>query len=219
MTTAQIEAYADPTSAATGDFNEARLKIELRHHIIPEFMEDVGYAAWRRKHETATLALGARYIDIPSVTFYFGHMKEVYVSPCFEKGQELPYIGEEPNLVLAAKATTTTGKPTAFYMEQDGSRYTRVGFNVVADAAYTIAYSFDLHVQFEDDDADVDLNIYIPTQFQWGLVEGLNREIRRVRMGIGDPQFQASAQEFERWKQRARKSPELAQRTRSKFAR
>jgi hypothetical protein len=215
MTTLQIEQYADPQSLKLGDFD---IKAQLKLNVIPEFMEDVGYVVWRRRFVTANLGAGLNYLDVPSTTTTFGHLKEVYVPP-YDPQDKLAYIGEEPQRILTAKANTTAAKPAEYWMESDGNIFTRIYFQAPADVAYTMGYAYDIHIKFSDVEASVQLNTYIPEQFQWALVEGLKRELYRNRNGVGDPSFVSAAQAFEAWKQRAKKSPELAQKRRYLYAR
>lgn len=214
MTTAQIEARADPSSVATADLN---LKLELRHNVVPDFMEDVGYVSWRRKHISKPLTAAASYVDIIDNTYSFSHMKSVYLEGHWDN--PLSYIGEDPIEVLKAKANTVAGKPSSYYLESSGSAFHRVGFNVPADLAYIVWMSFDLHVKWPDDTSSVDLDTYIPSQFQWALVCGLRKFVYRERFGIGDERYQEATAEYERWKSRAKKSPELARTNQFKYAR
>jgi hypothetical protein len=215
MTTLEIEQKADPQSLKLADFN---IKSELKMNVIPEFMEDVGYVSWRRRFVTATLAAGVNYLDVPSTSTTFGHIKEVYVPP-YEEKDKLSYIGEEPRKVLTAKANTTAAKPAEYWMESDGNFYTRIYFQAPADVAYVMGYAYDIHILFSDENASVELDPFIPPQFQWALVEGLRRELYRARNGVGDTSFQIAAQNFETWKMRAKKSPDLAQKRRYVYAR
>lgn len=222
MTTEQIEAKADPSNLRLADFN---IKSELKFNVIPEFMEDVGYTTWRRRYVSTTLSAGASFIDIPATTTKFSHLKEVFLYPASMTNPSLdtplPFIGEEPREVLAGKANTIPGTPSGYWLESDGSVFRRIYFNAPADVAYTCAYFYDTHIQFNvnNETENVELNGYIPEQFQWALVEGLKREMYRHRNGVGDTSFQIAAQAFEAWKLRAKKSPELTQKRRALYAR
>lgn len=214
MTTAQIEARSDPSGAATADID---LKLELRYNVIPEFLEDVGYPMWRRKHISKTLTAGASLVDVTDSTYSFSHMKLVCLGTDFDK--PLQYIGEDPVEVMKSKAATVADVPTGYYLESDGGAFQRVGFNCPAIQQYTVWLSFDMHIKWPDDSSSVDLNIYIPQQFQWGLVSGLRRSIYRERFGIGDARYQEADADFTKWKMRAKKSPELARTDIYKYAR
>lgn len=214
MTTAQIEQRADPSGAAVADIN---LKLELRYNVIPEFLEDVGYVSWRRKHISKVLAAGASFVDVSDSNYSFAHMKQVFLST--DLNNPLRYIGEDPMEVLKAKANTTAGKPEGYYLESDGNDFQRVSFNCPAQQEYTVWMSLDMHIKFPNDTDSIDLDTHIPAQFQWGLVAGLRKTIYRERFGIGDERYQEASDEFEKWKMRARKSPEGARRETAKYAR
>ena len=132
MTTAEIESMADPSGVATADLN---LKLELRHKVIPEFFEDVGYVVWRRRPVTKTLLANTQYVDLTDSTYTFSHIKELYLSTDFNN--PLEYIGEDPVEVLKARTNTTPGKPSKFYLESSGTRLERVSFDCPADQQYT----------------------------------------------------------------------------------
>lgn len=214
MTTAEIESMADPSGAATADLN---LKLELRHRVIPEFFEDVGYVAWRRRHITKTLLANGTYVDVTDSTYTFSHIKELYLSPYWT--EPLEYIGEDPVEVLKAKANTIAARPTKFFLESSGTRFERVSFDCPSDQTYTVAMTVDIHILWPDNSSSVDLSPYIPPQFQAGLVDGLRKFVYRERFGIGDQRYQEAAESFERWKMRANKSKELARSDKPKFAR
>ncbi len=214
MTTAEIESMADPSSVAVADLN---LKLELRHRVIPEFFEDVGYVAWRRRHTTKSLLANSTYVDVTDSTYTFAHVKELYLSGYWDK--PLTYIGEDPIEVLKAKANTTVGRPSKFFLESSGTRFERVSFDCPADQNYTVALTVDIHILWPDNTSSVDLSPYIPPQFQAALVDGLRRFVYRERSGIGDQRYQEAVNEFERWKVRASKSKESARSEKPKFAR
>lgn len=214
MTTAQIESRAAPNGVALSDIN---IQIELRYCIIPEFLEDVGYTTWRRKHISKVLASTANYVDVTDATYTFSHMKEIFIQP--DWNAPLKYIGEDPVEVLKSKAETTAGKPTGYYIESDGNAVQRIGFNRPADQQYTVWMTFDFHIKWTDDSSSRDLDIFIPQHFQYGLIEGLRRQIYHDRSGIEDPRYLKAAEEFEKWKARARKSPEMARTDHYKYAR
>jgi hypothetical protein len=214
MTTEQIEQRADPSSVAVADIN---LKLELRHNVIPEFLEGVGYVAWRRKHISKTLAAAASYVDVSESTYSFAHMKQVFLGT--DLTAPLRYIGEDPMEVLSAKANTTAGQPSGYYLESDGNDFQRVSFNCPAQQQYIVWMTLDLHIKFPNDTDSIDLDPYIPSQFQWGLVAGLRKTIYRERFGIGDERYQEASAEFEKWQMRAKKSSELARKETAKYAR
>jgi hypothetical protein len=190
MTTAQIETQGDAEGLATADIN---VQFLLRHKITHEFFFDCGYPSWARKTLTQTLAAGLNYIDVPSRTVR--HIRHVCISP--DWGVGLSYIGDDDYKVLAAKANTTAGKPTAFYRDFDGTEFRRVSFNAPADTAYTIGVIYHLTIPFPDDTTSIQLDGYIPNDCQWGLVLGIQREVARRRFGANDPRFPQYDQEYQ----------------------
>lgn len=192
MTTLQIETEADREGLATADLD---IKYLLRHKIIHEFLQDVGYTSWVRRTLTQTLAAGLNYIDVPSRTVR--HIRHVSISPDFERG--LDYIGDDPYKMLTAEANTTASKPTAYYRKFDGTEFRRISFNAPADQAYTIGIIYHLNIPFADDTSSLQLDPYIPADCQWGLVLGLQREIARRRIGTGDNRFPIYDAEYQAW--------------------
>ena len=213
MMTSLIEQYANIADLSSPDIN---LKVLLRHSVTPAFMADVGYVAWRRV--LATLALtgvaGQGY-DLPDD---FWMMQVLTIDP---SDAPLQYIGDDPEKVLAAERNVTPGKPGAYYLVRRAttSVYKRIKFNATPDTNYTARYTYYSGVFFPDDTTDVEMDKFIPSQFQWALVEGLKREIMFIRFGHGDPRYVASEQQYGMWIERARENPELARRTAASFVR
>lgn len=204
MTTTTIATAADTKGLASPDMD---LQVLLRRNIIPAFLEDVGYVAWRRLATTASVTTGVRYFTISDGTFW--HMKTV-VRSGYET-EPLAYIGDDEVQVLKAEANTTNGTPTGYYLKLDSSTGNwRVYFDCPFDATTTIAYVYDTNIYFADDTTSVDLAKYIPPQFHWGLVEALKTEIFYDRFGVGDDRYAAAKAKRDEWVQRARNSPDLS---------
>lgn len=202
MTTATIAAAADTKGLAGSDMD---LQVLLRRNVIPAFLEDVGYVSWRRQAATASVTLGARYVALAT---NFWHMKTVGLAT--EEDTPLNYIGDDQVQILAAEANTTNAKPTGYYMKIHTDGTWRLYFDAPFDVARTVAYTYDTNILFADDTTVVNLDIYIPSQFQWALVEGLKAEIFYDRYGVGDDRFTAAEAKYDKWVQRARNSPELS---------
>jgi len=203
MTTATIAAAADTKGLAGSDMD---LQVLLRRNVIPAFLEDVGYVSWRRQATTASVALGARYFALATANFW--HMKTVALAT--EEETPLNYIGDDEVQVLKAEANTTNAKPTGYYMKIHTDGTWRAYFDAPFDSARTVAYVYDTNILFADDTTVVNLDIYIPSQFQWALVEGLKAEIFYDRYGVGDDRYTAAKAKRDEWVQRARNSPELS---------
>lgn len=212
MTTAEIEEQANLDNAATADMN---LKVLLRQKVIPAFLKDVGYPTWRRVHGTASIVAGDTYFDFS--TDELDHVKSIALAPDYEK--PLTYIGDIPHLIQEALAATTRAKPDSYWTTFNSTGFLRVRLNCPSDASYTVAFSYDRIVPFSDNTTSVNLNVYIPKQFHWALVEGLKREIFRTRVGIGDNRFQLADAEYQALVARASENQEMGRGNSVKFAR
>lgn len=212
MTTADIESQANLDGAAGTDMN---LKVLLRRKVIPMFFKDVGYVTWRRVHNTASIAAGDTYFDLS--TNELDHLKQVALSVDYDN--PLQYIGDVPELVQKALAATTRDKPSGYWTQFNSTGFMRVRFNCPADTAYTVAYTYDRVVPFANDTDTLDLNQYIPWQFQWALVEGLRREIYERRWGIGDSRYQRADSEYQALVARASENLEMGRGQRAYFVR
>jgi hypothetical protein len=212
MTTLEIENLSDPGGLSLADFNKAAV---LRHEIIPEFFEDVGYVTWRRLPITEGLAQSRNYVDLTRPNYYISHIRSVYLTDDFDT--PLTFIGDDPIKVLKAKVNTTPGRPGGWYIESTGTNFERISFDAIADITYTVAIEADTHIKFEDDTTAVQLDQFIPEFFQWALVEGLRRELYFHRYGVGDQRGATAGQKFNDWKVRAQKSPEMARKHKYKY--
>lgn len=214
MLTSLVEQYANIADISSPDIN---LKVLLRHNVVPAFMADVGYVAWRRHVDTLSLSNGAgAAYDLPEE---FWMMQVVTLDP--NPSTPLQYIGDDPEKIMAAEANATSGKPGAWYLVRRATTllYKRIKFNAVPDTGYTARFTYYSGVPFTDDTTDVELDKYIPNQFQWALVEALKAQIMFIRYGIGDPRYVAAEQAYGMWVERARENPELARRTAASFVR
>jgi hypothetical protein len=185
MTSTQVETYANIGDIASADVN---LKIILRRCIVPKFFELVGPVAWRRKVATISLVAGDYAKDLPDD---YGSMMEVVltdatVTPTAKRG--LTYIGDDPLNMVAAEVNTTRAEASQYYVVRRATTelFKRIRFDCPADHAYTVYAVYYSHIQFTDDTTDVELDKYIPGQFQWALVEGLKAYLYAVRVGIAD---------------------------------
>lgn len=202
MTTFEIESMANRGDIAR-DMNVGAI---LRYQVIPEFLEDVRYCAWRKKWASISTVAGTRDYALPAD---FGEMQKV---TRVDYG-ELHYIGDQEEKVFAAEEATTQNAPTLYYLGRDpdstGGAFKHIFFDCPPDAVYTIRYNYLYTVPFTDLVTPVDLAAWIPDQFHWGLVEGLKREIYEERFGLGDPRSAKAAESFAEWKQRALANHEL----------
>jgi hypothetical protein len=210
--TSLIEQYANIADLSSPDIN---LKVLLRRNVVPAFMADVGYVSWRRTATTIPLIAGTSAYDLPDD---FWMMQVLTLDP---SDAPLQYIGDDPEKVLSAERNVTAGKPGGYYLVRRTTSlvYKKLKFNAPADTGYTARYTYYTGPNFVDDTTDVEMDKYIPNQFQWALVEGLKKEIMFVRFGIGDSRYVASERAYGMWIERAIENPELARRTAASFAR
>jgi hypothetical protein len=204
MTTADVETYANLGNVAVG----MNLQYILRYQIIPEFLEDVKYASWRKKYGTVTTVAGTRSYDLATD---FHQMHRLRLSGADE---DLPYIGEDSTKVFAAEVATTQAEPTGWYLGRNPNSqdppFAYLSFDAPPDDAYVYQYQYYSRVVWTDQFTPVGLSQHIPEQYQWGLVEGLRREVYLNRVGVNDQRYIVAAQQFEVWKQRAISNTELA---------
>jgi len=202
MTTLEIETQANRGDVAR-DMSIATI---LRYQVIPEFLEDVKYCAWRKKWATVTTAAGTRSYALATD---IAELREVH-----RVGYgEMEYIGADAAKVFAAESATDNEEPTGYYLGRDGvtpAAFTVLYLNGPADAVHTLRYNYLYRIPFTDTTTAVDLKLYIPEQFHWGLVEGLKKEIYEDRFGLSDPRAMKAAQQFEAWKARALANTEVA---------
>lgn len=204
MTTVQIESYADLSQLSAPDID---LKIILRKKVVPDFYEDVGTPAWRRKTATLSLVAGDRTKDLATD---FLRMKEIGVLPLVSG---LRYIGDDPQLIALAEVPQSPNTPTGYYLVPSTGPpvvATRaIKFDVPAAGTCTVSYTYYSTVPFADLTTSVELDPYIPPHFQWTLVHGLERYLFARRYGQGDPRFKVADEEYGRAIRRASESLEM----------
>lgn len=214
MTTAQIETFADIGGISSPEID---LKALLRRNVIPAYLSDVGYTSWRRKPHTITTIAGQQGYDLDTD---FWQMQLVTLQGVAEP---LQYIGEDPEKLLAAEAAATApqGMPSGYYLGRIAvsGEFRRLMLNCLPFGTGLIRCLYYTGIHFADDTTSVELDQYIPSQFQWGLVESLKKEIFFIRFGIGDPRFVAAETAYRMQVERATDNPELARRNLPVFAR
>lgn len=203
------------SNAASGDLSspDVNLLVLLRRNVIPAFLSDVGYVSWRRKTSSFTcLTDGTQSYDLPDD---FWQLQVVTLGLTDDDMTDVTYIGDDAPLVLLAEAATDQAKPTGYYLTRRTTSlvFKKLKFNCPPDQAYVCRYSYYSGIEFTDDTTAVDLDKYIPAQFQWTLVEGLKRELYKVRYGQGDDRYTSADDEYQRWLARAIGNPELSHRS------
>jgi hypothetical protein len=220
MTTADIEAKADPGNLASPDLD---LKFELRQNVVPYFYSPenprdelgggAGYAWWRRKAASAGINQGDQSFALPAdfweMKFIsFGEVTTASSSLDFDR-DELKYIGEDPGLVARAEVATVQVRPQGYYYSGNPGAML-LKFDSLADQPYSVGYSYYNRLVFADNTTTVDLNDFIPNQWQWALVSLLRRVLYGFRLGVEDSRFQWATDEAKRWLQAARTNQEAS---------
>jgi len=216
MTTADAINNANDANLAYPDIDLGTL---LRDKILFELFEDVPLeVSWRRKSGTINIVQGTYDYALPADFDFF---KELSLDP--DNDLYLEYIGDQPDKMMASAANIANAfqqKPSGYYLyrvaDPTYGAVTHITFDSPPDAAYTARYLYFFSYKFLAQES-VELDLYIPPQFQWGIVEGLQREIYRRRFGVGDARYQSAASEFERYKARAANRPELANNNKAVF--
>lgn len=216
MTLSQVEQAANRGNIANGSFN---IRHVLRFEVIPEFYRKVGDVRWLRKNATLPVSANDREYDLPAD---FRSMIAIYrpVAGSNGKPEALRYIGEDPALVAEAEINTEAGPPTAFYIVQSSeSQWRAIKFDSPPDMAYTLPYVYRARLTFGSDTTDLDLDQYIPEDYQQALVQGLRREIYLDRFSKDDQRYIVAAQKFEEICEEAKEgAADLAQRNYAVYA-
>jgi len=200
MTTAQIEEFADFEKIATPNFP---VKVYLRRMVIPDFCNRVGLVGWRRLTEFVTVPVAGRAVDISA---HFATVSSVWRGEC-----KLDFIGDSEYKLAIAVANQTPGQPSAWYLGFNASadyndqsvvgpiNVRKVMLAAPADAVTELAVNGWKTPYFDDDTNPVNLDPFIPFQYQWGLVEGLKAEIFSDRLGQGDDRTKKAMAKYEYW--------------------
>jgi hypothetical protein len=188
MKTSQIEALSNKGNLASGAFN---LKTTLRFEIVPEFYRRMGDVTWLRRNRKLDVIAPERQYNLP-----MDFRSMVSVGGC--GAAELRYIGEDPLLVTAAELATTASRPHGYYIvHDDEGQWRAIKFDAIPDMNYTVPYVYRSRLVFHNDSDDVELNQYIPEDYQQALIQGLRREIMLDRFGQLDKRYEAAAAKFE----------------------
>lgn len=211
MTTSEIATLADPSNVALPGYP---VQSVLRRKVIPEFFDRVGLVGWRRMTEVVTIAQDSRYVDISAS---FRELRAVYYGT-----NKLTFIGDSDYKMAQALQVTTAAPPGSYWLEFNnpgvynnnqvagplGPRKLVLG--APADAAYDLAVIGWRAPYFEDDTTDVNMNLYIPEQYLWGIVMGLRAEIYSDRNGIQDPTSMKATNDFNTYIMQAQALREVA---------
>ena len=217
MTTADIEALANQDGLATSDFAASLQKMH-RRMVVPEFLRDIdrviGHVHWRRKTTTFSVVVGTRNYDCPSDFAKFELISRADPqSSTGLKDAGLDYIGEDEMEVLKAEAATQPGPPTAYYVVAGSPAQFAIRLACPPDAAYTLHALYWRMIPWANDTATVDLDPYIPWQYQGGLVKRLRMYILEDRVGIRDNRYGMAKDEYAAWIESLEFTKEAAPRT------
>ncbi len=197
MTTLEIEGYANEEGLVIGSA-DMNLLVRLRRKVIPKFYTDVGECAWRRKNATIAIVAGTRDYDLPA---NFGKMLETPLTADADGDKRsLAYIGENVEAMSLATADTDQGAPTGYWFVRVAGPPTllrAIRLNKIPDQSLTLYYSYLSLLQFSDNTTSVELDNYIPPQFQWALVDALKKEIYLGRIPVGDQRLTTAIADYE----------------------
>lgn len=186
MKLSAIEQLSNKGNLATGAFN---LRSTLRFEIIPEFYRRISDATWLRRYGILSVVPPTRVYDLPRD---FRSMITVGGDP------GLRYIGEDPNLIVGAELNTTASAAKGYYIVQSSeTKWRAIKFDAIPDMNYSIPYTYRSRLVFHNDADDLELDEYIPEDYQQALIYGLRRDIYLDRFGQLDQRFQVAANKFE----------------------
>lgn len=200
------------------------LQLMLRGEVIPAFLMDVGYVAWRRMTFDGDI-LAAEYVF--QLPINMGEVRAAYLTD--ENGEftiELKYVGDREEQ-LAEFQTTTTGIPSRFYFA------TGLGTQVTgANPGYLLLFDCPLSedrrvrvigyagsITGDDYTNEYELDNMMPRHVQPALICGLRRLIYKQLYGSGDRRYNLENEEYARWVSRIAESRESTPSTRAVFVR
>lgn len=211
MNASLVETLANRGDLATADF---QIGATLRFGVIPEFLTDVARVGWRKRTVSLTLPQGAREVALPRD---FGDMGGIWIPPIQDPSDPgLIYFGESDVEVANAEETTDPGAPAGYYLPMASSgdlSHRAVRVDRPADRNYSLRSVYFWKIPFENDQDDsIDLDLYIPSQYQWALVDLLRAKIIDDRYSEGDPRYQAAMDSYNKWVSKVLVTRELARR-------
>ena len=230
MLTSEIAALADWEQHAGVAFP---IQKTLRLKVIPAFLDEIGLVGWRRFTEVITIGPGDRYVVIPETVKTINAVKV--------GARRLTYIGDNPDAIDSILAQTSRpAAPSVYWVEfyqklvmdtQDtppsqptdetipgpnGQRMLK--FGTPSDNVYDLTVNAWQTPQFTDYASDVQLDSFIPREYQWGLIEGLRYEIYKFRIGVGDPRSINAKAEYDSYVVRARNHKDASAEETPRFA-
>jgi hypothetical protein len=205
VTTAEIQALADFDNSAAPDYPIGTV---LRQNVIPDFFDRVGHVSWRQWAEVVTFGPGDRYRDISP---YFSTIESVWL---VEPRRQLKYAGDSSfDMLMSAFDNPEPAAPRQYFISSMqapiynpmapteaeiegpvGPR--RLTLHAPCDAVYKVSVFGWQIPWFADNSTAVNMDLFVPRQYQWGLVEGLRAEVFRERLGVENPKTVLATQGY-----------------------
>ena len=206
MTTAQLIA-----EASYGDLGVGGISLErrLRRVIIPRYLSDidriVGKPYWRKGVLTLNVVANTRSYALPN-DFKRTQKLAVYDAsdPAIGGFVEIVYRGEFADDILMAETggaddPADNDIPLGFYIQGDDTAVPKLWFTKTPVSNFTAKGQYDKKIYFADDTSIVDLNPFIPEDWQGGLIHALEYTLAVARYGMGDKRadlYKRDYQEF-----------------------
>jgi hypothetical protein len=211
VTTTEIAGYANEEGHIIGA-SDMNLQVRLRRKVIPMFYLDVGQCGWRNLIATIAVTANTRQYDLP---IDFVKMQDAPIYAIGEDTYSLAYIGENTREVALAEANTTLENPAGYWITRNGANpnaYRAIRLSRLPETNFTLVYPYLSAVRFADNATEIELDNYIPPEYQWALVEGLKKEIFANRIAVDDPRVVTASNEYDKFIERAQENRESAPR-------
>lgn len=193
MTTSELIA-----EVSYGDLGIGGISLErrLRRIIIPKYLSDidrmVGKPYWRKGVWTQAVTSGTRSYTLPTNFKRFQKLA-VYdaTDPAIGGFVEIVYRGEFSDDILMAETggaddPADSDIPLGYYIQGDDSAAPKLWFTKTPTSNFTVKGQYDKKIYFADDTTAVDLNPFIPEDWQGGLLHALEYTLAVARYGMGD---------------------------------
>jgi hypothetical protein len=207
MTTTQVIARANAGGLST---TEIDLEVELRRNVIPQFFADVDEGAgrpwWRRQVYSLSVVANTRSYTLPED---FGFMEELRTAG----GGKIAYVGESDDSILAAELGENSSEdvPAGYYVLPKMSGSTpltlagpQLSLTTTPTSSFTAKGIYQRTIDWADDTTEVNLDLYVPLNLQYALVELLRAQICKDRYGQGDKRTAQYLDAYSVWIRRAR---------------
>lgn len=219
MTDQEICSLANKGEIATADFDIGKT---FRTMVVPKFLLDVdlivGVVHWRRAVWNQAITSASRNYDLPDDWERFEKLKLKTAAGL--EDNPLSYIGEDDDAVLQAEASTTQAKPSSYYVVAGDPKRWAIRLGQTPDAVYSVLGIYYRTVPFPAATEDgLDLDPYIPAQYQAAPVLLTRAQIFLDRYGFGDGRYTAAMSEYKDFVLSMAQKKEPAPRGRAVFVR